>query len=344
MQLRTALQQGLELLREGHVGAPELTAEVLLCHALRRERIYLFSHPEYELSELEWLHYGRYLHERLQGKPTQYITHVQEFWGREFHVEPGVLIPRPETEHVVEQALAVLRVQASFAIEHTTQHRTANAESGHLSNGGDRSLRSRFCAGEAGVVGQASACGGLQPASLDNIPTHRSLTVAAPLRILDIGTGSGILAVTLALETGAQAYATDISSDALRIANRNASTLNAQCRFVRCDLGSAFADGSFDLIVSNPPYIESTNIQTLQREVREWEPREALDGGADGLEIYARLVPDALRLLRPKGSLVLEIGSGQGKSVPALFDGQWRSPAVVNDLAGLPRVIVAQKA
>jgi release factor glutamine methyltransferase len=317
MQVRTALQQGLELLREGQIGSPELTAEVLLRHALRRERVYLYSHPEHELTEIEWLHYGRYLHERLKGKPTQYITHVQEFWGRDFHVEPGVLIPRPETEHVVEQALAIVSAQAA---ESNTQHRAAD------------------------LVGQASACGGLQPASSGDTPTHRSLTVAAPLRILDIGTGSGILAVTLALETGTHAYATDLSSKALAIASGNATKLGAHCGFTQCDLGSAFADRSFDLIVSNPPYIESAGIGTLQREVRDWEPREALDGGTSGLDVYARLIPEALRMLRPNGSLVLEIGSGQGEAVPALFDAEWRAPTVVNDLAGLARVVVAQRA
>jgi release factor glutamine methyltransferase len=320
MQLRTALQQGLELLRKGQVGAPELTAEVLLRHALRCERVYLYSHPEHELSELEWLHYGRYLHERLQGKPTQYITRVQEFWGRDFHVEPGVLIPRPETEHVVEQALAVVRAWGG-----SPEPRGA----------------SRPRSGQAGDVGQALACGGLQPAQAGDI--HRSLTVAAPFRILDIGTGSGILAVTLALETGAQTYATDISPMALTIASGNASKLGARCSFLQCDLGSAFASVSFDLIVSNPPYIESAEIETLQREVRDWEPLEALDGGVSGLEIYARLIPEAARLLHPGGWLVLEIGADQGGTVPALLDGSWQTPEVINDLAGLPRVVKAQR-
>jgi len=350
MQLRTALQQGLELLRKGQIDAPALTAEVLLCHALRRERIYLYSHPEHELTEIEWLHYGRYLHERLQGKPTQYITRTQEFWGRDFHVEPGVLIPRPETEHVVEQALAVWAGLAEW--------------------GGPPGPRgaSRPRSGQAFVVGQASATdpglpgvstasnpmgywrarGGLQSAPAGEI--HRSLTVAAPfpnaapLRILDIGTGSGILAVTLALETGVKTFATDISSDALTIASGNASKLGAPCGFTRCDLGAAFADRSFDLIVSNPPYIESAEIGTLQREVRDWEPHAALDGGASGLAIYARLIPEARRLLRAGGWLILEIGANQGTSVPALFDAAWHTPDVVNDLAGLPRVVKAQLA
>src|SRR6267142_2708296 len=107
MTVRTALLQGYKLLADAKLGAPRLTAEVLLSHALHRDRIYLFSHPEHELSEVEWLHYGRYLHERLEGSPTQYITRTQEFYGRPFHVTPDVLIPRPETEHVIEAALAI---------------------------------------------------------------------------------------------------------------------------------------------------------------------------------------------------------------------------------------------
>src|SRR5580693_6312247 len=150
MTLQTALQQGARLLEDGGIAAPRLTAEVLLAYAISRERVYLFAHPEQELREVEWLHYGRYLHERLQGKPTQYITKRQEFYGREFRVTPDVLIPRPETEHVVEVALAVISEN----------------------------------------VGRRVA------------------------RLLDAGTGSGALAVTLQLETGATAFATDISASA----------------------------------------------------------------------------------------------------------------------------------
>src|ERR1043165_4792511 len=109
MTVQTALLQGTTLLEEAGIAVPRLTAEGLLAHALRRERVYLFGHPEHELAEVEWLHYGRYLHERLKGKPTQYITNRQEFYGREFRVTPDVLIPRPETEHVVEVALSVAR-------------------------------------------------------------------------------------------------------------------------------------------------------------------------------------------------------------------------------------------
>jgi release factor glutamine methyltransferase len=109
MTVRTALLQGTELLDHAGIAVPRLTAEVLLGHAMRVQRVYLFAHPEQELAEVQWLHYGRYLHERLAGKPTQYITKKQEFYGREFRVTPDVLIPRPETEHVVEVALEVAR-------------------------------------------------------------------------------------------------------------------------------------------------------------------------------------------------------------------------------------------
>src|SRR5215813_9319280 len=109
MTLREALVQGIELLERAGVTAPHLTAEVLLAHALRRERSYLFAHSTDELSEIGWIHYGRYLHERTQGKPTQYITKTQEFYGRPFRVSPAVLIPRPETEHVVETVLRLAR-------------------------------------------------------------------------------------------------------------------------------------------------------------------------------------------------------------------------------------------
>src|SRR6202140_4565019 len=149
MTVQTALLQGAMLLEEDAIGAPRLTAEVLLAHALRRERSYLYAHPEEELAETGWIHYGRYLHQRLQGKPTQYITGRQEFYGREFRVTPDVLIPRPETEHLIGAAL------------------TRSAEA-----------------------------------------------------ILDIGTGSGAIAVTLALETKARVKATDISRAALRIAQQ----------------------------------------------------------------------------------------------------------------------------
>jgi release factor glutamine methyltransferase len=273
MTVRTALLQGAQLLDDAAVGVARLTAEVLLADALHRDRAYLFGHPEHELSEIEWLHYGRYLHERMQGKPTQYITGRQEFYGREFRVTPDVLIPRPETEHVVETAL--------------------------------------------------------------RLAPH-------PARLLDVGCGSGNLAITLRLETGAVVWATDISLAAIRVAAGNAERLDAPVSFVACDLMSAFADQSMDLIVSNPPYVPLGDHDGLQREVRDWEPQEALFAGPTGLEIYERLVRDAERVLRPGGWIVLELGFNLRDRVAAMFTGRWRNLETMPDLAGIPRVVVGQ--
>jgi release factor glutamine methyltransferase len=270
MTVQTALLQGTRLLEEAGVGVPRLTAEVLLSHALRRERVYLFAHPEHELAEVEWLHYGRYLHERLNGKPTQYITKRQEFYGREFRVTPVVLIPRPETEHVVEIARA--------------------------KGAGD---------------------------------------------VVDVGTGSGALAVTLQLETGSRVWATDISAGAAELAAQNARALGATVGIVVCDLMSAIAPGSIDLIVSNPPYVPLTQREGLQREVRDFEPHVALFGGETGFEIYERIVADAGRVLRPGGWLVMELGFGSRDRVAAMLAG-WDDLTIEPDLAGIPRVVAAR--
>jgi release factor glutamine methyltransferase len=272
MNVQTALLQGIKLLEEGAVPVPRLTAEVLLSHALHQERVYLYAHPEQELREVEWLHYGRYLHQRLKGKPTQYITHRQEFYGREFRVTPDVLIPRPETEHVVEVALRVAR--------------------------GAR-------------------------------------------RVLDAGTGSGALAVTLQLETGAEVWATDISPPAAAAAAANAQRFGAQVAIVVCDLLEAIASGSMGLIVSNPPYVPVGHRQDLQREVRDWEPPVALFAGESGFDLYDRLVAGAPRVLRPGGWLVMELGFGAVDHVAGLFSG-WQDVSIEPDLAGIPRVIAAR--
>ncbi len=273
MTLQEALVQGTKLLEEAGIAVPRLTAEVLLCHAIRCERPFLYAHPEQELREVEWIHYGRYLHERLNGKPTQYITRHQEFYGREFRVTPDVLIPRQETELVVETVL------------------------------------------ETGRGAQ---------------------------RILDVGSGSGAIAVTLQLETNATVYGTDISAAALAVAAENARELGAQVEFVCCDLMAAIAASSMDLVVSNPPYVPEAERASLQREVRDHEPGLALFAGPTGFEIYERLVADAGRVLRPSGWLVLELGYKSRDRVLEMFGPHWRDVRVVPDLAGIPRVLAAR--
>jgi release factor glutamine methyltransferase len=271
--IQIALLQGTKLFEDERISAPRLTAEVLLAHALHRDRIFLYSHPEHELSEIEWLHYGRYLHERLNGKPTQYITRTQEFYGRPFHVTPDVLIPRPETEHVIQVALAF------------------------------------------GSTGR---------------------------RFLDVGCGSGAIAVTLQLETGVEVWATDISFAALTIAHGNATRLGARVFFLTCDLDSAIADRSIDVLVSNPPYVPSAELAGLSREVRDHEPHVALSSGPTGFEIYERLIAGAHRVLRPGGHLVLELGYNSSDRVLELLEGGFENIQLTADLAGIPRVVSCQ--
>jgi release factor glutamine methyltransferase len=271
MTLHTALLQGTQLLDAAKIDAPRLTAEVLLAHAAGRDRAWLYAHSNEELRELWWIHYGRYLHQRMEGSPTQYITGRQEFYGREFRVTRDVLIPRPETEHLIETAL-------------------------------------------------------------------RSAARCLVRSIVDIGTGSGAIAITLALEMKTRVFATDISPAALRIARENARRLEAPVDFIAADLAAALPSNLFDLVVSNPPYVPSTD--SLPREVREHEPEIALYGGADGLDVYRRLIPDAARVLKPGGRLVMELGYRSAEAVAHMLR-DWREVELTSDLAGIPRVISA---
>lgn len=273
MTIQTALLQGTKLLEDGAIAAPRLTAEVLLSHALQRERSYLYAHPEEQLTEIAWIHYGRYLHERLKGKPTQFITGRQEFYGREFQVTPDVLIPRPETEHLVQAGLARIRP--------------------------------------------------------DDV-------------VLDVGTGSGAIAITLALETRARVFGVDISTKALCVAAMNARRLSAAIPLFASDLTSPVGDHALDVLVSNPPYVPLADQSGLQREVRDYEPHVALFAGDTGLEIYQRLIADAPRVLRPGGWLLLELGYNSLEPVRAMLDARWTEIAIEHDLAGLPRVLAAR--
>jgi release factor glutamine methyltransferase len=271
MNVGTALLQGVKLLEDATVPAARLTAEVLLSHAIGCERPWLYAHWDDELKELWWIHYGRYLHERLEGKPTQYITKKQEFYGREFTVSRDVLIPRPETEHVVEAALERIK---------------------------------------SGLV-------------------------------IDVGCGSGAIAITLQIETGSRVIATDVSIPAIAVARRNNDKLGAQVEFLACDILSAVRDRSAAMIVSNPPYVPSVDASVLQREVVAWEPHIALFGGPDGLDIYRRLMAEAERVLVPGGWLIMETAYNAGDAVTGMLGGHWRCVGMLRDLAGLPRVVMA---
>ena len=274
MSIQAALQQGAALLESADVGVPRLTAEVLLSHAMRCERAFLYAHSSDSLTQLAWIHYGRYLNERMKGKPTQYITHRQEFYGRDFYVDEHVLIPRPETEHLVEKAIVHAR--------------------------------------DAG-------------------------------RILDVGTGSGAIAVSLALECGREVLASDISLDALRVAKRNRETHGARVTFFQGDLLSCVAADSVDLLVSNPPYVPGADAANMQAEVRDWEPHVALFACDDGFEIYRRLIAQAEVAVKRGGWIMMELGYRSLDGVREMLAAGWRNLEVGADLAGLPRVIAARR-
>ena len=274
MTLQTALLQGHQILEKAGITAPRLTAEVLLSHAVGCGRSYLYAHGTDELTELAWIHYGRYLNDRLKGKPTQYITHKQEFYGRDFYVNADVLIPRPETEHLAETAIAFLKQR---------------------------------------------------PAS----------------RAVDIGTGSGAIAITLALETGHVVFASDISLPALAVAERNRKAHGAAVQFFACDLAAAIKPASIHLLISNPPYVPGADASNMQREVRDWEPHIALFAGDSGFEIYHRLISEAQVVVVPGGRLMMELGYQSLEGVRSMLSPSWTHIEVISDLAGLPRVIAA---
>ncbi len=289
MQLRAALQTGLKTLLQHQVPSAHLAAELLLMHALRCDRAHLYTCPERELDAETTGRYFRLIEERTTGKPTQYITGHQEFWGLDFEVTPDVLIPRPETEHLVERVL--------------------------------------------------------------EIAAQQKLPKDARLRIADVGTGSGCIVLALASEfPRAVLFGVDISRTALVVASRNARRLNMpeRVKFLESDLLARLLDkdfaGTFDFVVANPPYVGETEVDMVQREVRAFEPRVAWGGVARGEEIYARLFPQALQVLKPGGSVVVEIGYNMRERVLPLLGADWKDIEVMPDLAGIPRVVSARKA
>jgi len=280
-----------------------MNAELLLRFVLDCDRAYLFAHPERQLTTSEQARYEAALAERSRGVPTQYITGHQEFWGIDFIVTPAVLIPRPETEHVIETALELLASDFAPQASHhgKTEHEGRNPMSG-----------------------------------------GRWLPFQA--RIVDVGTGSGCIALALAKELPhAEIHATDISSAALEIARANAARLQFEKRvtFDQTDLLEGLKPG-FDLIVSNPPYVGKSEEDAVQLEVRKFEPRTAVFAGPVGTEVIARLIPQAHAALRPGGWLVMEISGTIVERVRELLAG-WDEIQVIADLQSIPRVVRARK-
>lgn len=264
--------------------SPQMNAELLLRFVLNCDRAYIFAHPERDLTADEQTRYDSVLAQRAGGVPAQYITGHQEFWGMDLIVTPAVLIPRPETEHLIETVLAL----------------------------------------RAGEVGT---------------PTREPA-----LRIVDVGTGSGCIALALAKELPeAEIHATDISGAALEIARINAARhqLEPRIHFHHTDVLAGLVP-PFDVVVSNPPYVGEAEEDEVQLEVRKYEPRSAVFAGTGGTEVIARLIPQAEPVLQPGGWLVLEISATIGDEVKFLLKG-WNDVEVTADLQQIPRVIRARK-
>ena len=289
MQLKQALASAVARLTAENVPSPCLNAELLLKFVLDCDRAYLFAYPERELTQEEEARYEAALAERSRGMPAQYITGHQEFWGMDLIVTSAVLIPRPETEHLVETALEIAKTEF-----------------------GPRT----------------SDLSGRRPA----------------LRIADVGTGSGCIALALAQELpGAEIHATDISAAALEIARANAARhrLENRIRFHQKDLLEGLS-GSFDMILSNPPYVGESERDQVQLEVRKFEPRIAVFAGSAGTEVIARLILQAKAALGPGGWLVMEISGTIVDDVRRLLQG-WEDVQVTADLQSIPRVARARK-
>jgi release factor glutamine methyltransferase len=268
-------------LREHGIDTPDLDARLLVGHALGLDHTALVRAGERPLTADEVARIEALAARRLAREPIARITGVREFWGLPFAVSPAVLVPRPETETVVERALAAI---------------------------------------------------------------DRDGTRDRALRVADLGVGSGVILIALLSELpNAFGIGTDRDPAALATARDNARRLGvaARAEFVACDFGAALAPGC-DIVVTNPPYIRSDEIATLEPDVRDFDPRAALDGGRDGLAAYRAVAIDARRILVPNAHLIAEIGRGQGHAVAALFEhGGFSGIEIAADLAGISRVVAA---
>jgi release factor glutamine methyltransferase len=286
VQLKATLAAAVSRLTAENVPSPRMNAELLLMFTLDCDRAYLYAHPERELTEGEQARYDAALAERCRGVPAQYITGHQEFWGMDLIVSPAVLIPRPETEHVVEAVLALART----------------------------------------------------------VKTGAQASPRESIRIVDVGSGSGCIALALAKELpNAEIHATDMSPAALEVARANAArhSLDGRIQFHQTDLLEGLRS-DFDFVVSNPPYVGESEEDQVQLEVRKFEPRAAVFAGPTGVEVISRIVPAGRKVLRLGGWLVLEISGTIAGDVQRLLS-LWDQVSILPDLQGIPRVAQAQK-
>ncbi|MEI6608125.1 MAG: peptide chain release factor N(5)-glutamine methyltransferase [Deltaproteobacteria bacterium] len=304
MAVRDILHESIKALEAADIPSARLDAEVLLSFCLGDDRLEFYKNPDKTITEIKLSEFRKLLARRLQWEPVAYITGHKEFWSFTLEVNNSVLIPRPDTEIIVEEALNIVKTLES----------TSDLDS-RL-----RNLK---------VI-----CDG-------NDMTQR------PVRILDIGTGSGAIALALASEIdGAKVMATDISAAALALAQKNAVALRLKER-IDFRHGNLFepVDGLFDIIVSNPPYIAANDYEELPASVKDFEPREALLAGVSGLEFYDKLIYSAAAYLKKNGWLLLEIGAKQEAGIRRILtaSGFYTSIKMRRDYAGLPRVIKARR-
>ncbi|QXM07378.1 peptide chain release factor N(5)-glutamine methyltransferase [Crassaminicella indica] len=282
--MQDALKLAVERIERTNAVTPLLDAEVLLCHVLKKERLFLYTHRNKSLSEEAFKAFEEFVEKRIAGMPVQYIVKKQEFMGLDFYVEEGVLIPRPDTEILVEAVI-----------------KWANNRKN------------------------------------DNIT------------IVDIGTGSGAITVSLAKYIkNAFVYSIDISRRAITIGKKNAVSngVAEKIEFLEGDLFTPLKnklEGKVDILVSNPPYIPKEEIDKLQIEVKKYEPRLALDGGTDGLDFYRRIIDEAPFFVKKGGYIALEVGHDQAELVKELMEnkGLYTEINKIKDLAGIERVVVA---
>ncbi|MCE5200516.1 MAG: peptide chain release factor N(5)-glutamine methyltransferase [Armatimonadota bacterium] len=275
------LSASITRLAQAGVDSPALDAQLLMAHALNCSRLDVIAHPEHELSDIELQGFAHMLDSRADRYPLAYILGYREFYGLDLIVSPGVLIPRPDTETLVEAAI------------------------------------------------------------------QRLSRLSHPPTIADIGAGSGAIAIAIAVAVpNAQVYTTEISPQAAKVARANIEkhAMGDRVKLIEGDMLEPLLGMEFDAIVSNPPYIPTADIDTLEPEVRLYEPREALDGGTDGLDAYRVLLPGALPLLRADGFAAMEVGAGQARAVAEMAgDVGYLRCEIEPDLAGIERVVVAWK-
>lgn len=308
MTLRESLEAGAARLGAGpHPDRSRRDAEALLLHLLGKNRAWLLTHLDDPFGGCTAIQFAALLNRRLAGEPIQYITGETEFYGLPFHVTRDVLIPRPETEHLVEAVLALAaRMQAQIVGAPGLASETWESNE------------------PAGAPGLAETWEG---------------------SIVDVGTGSGAIAIALARHLPhAHITAIDVSAPALSLAEENAKRNGVAIRFLQGDLLSPVSSETFDIVVSNPPYVAVSDRGTLAVEVRDYEPTQALYAGDDGLDVYRRLIPAAFAALAPGGSLALEIGYGQAAAVQTLLaSAGFQQIEFTPDLQGIPRVAAAHR-